>query len=197
MYWIQTNILEKITLPVINNGTLMLIFIAVFGAAKIKVDRSDLSVIPSIQTKTLNAVDPSIKPYAKKYLPYIIELSHKYSVDPAWVISKVWVESHFRYRSKSHKGASGLMQIMPSTYKYLYNKYQSKLSYRSNDLIGLELGVLYFWELKKKFNDYKLASIAYNMGPTWTMRNLNNGVGKNNHYLNKIVTAYNKIQVKL
>jgi soluble lytic murein transglycosylase-like protein len=44
--------------------------------------------------------------------------------------------------------------------------------------------------------DHRLATIAYNMGPTWVRKMSKKGVplGKRNNYLTKINRSYNKIR---
>src|SRR5687768_13669883 len=52
-----------------------------------------------------------------KYDPIIEKYSAKYGVDPTLVRAVIQVESDFNPQTVSHKGARGLMQLMPATAK--------------------------------------------------------------------------------
>ena len=59
-------------------------------------------------------VDPAVleqTPYGE----IIAAMSQAHGVDPMLVRALIQVESNYRPRAKSHKGAMGLMQLMPST----------------------------------------------------------------------------------
>lgn len=162
-----------------------------------------------------------VKPYAKA----ILKISEQYQIDPFWVASIMWTESHFDWKAKSIVGAKGLMQIMPATKNWLYwqvrNKghflivekddfdisdyYDLKMTKKEQRifkyrLVNIEMGIIYLKRLLKTFNgDHKLATVAYNMGPGWTLRRLklNRPVGTNNIYLDKVKLAYQKLSNSL
>jgi len=53
---------------------------------------------------------------------YVFEIkkySNEYDVNPALVASLICVESRFNSSAKSSKGASGLMQLMPTTFQWV------------------------------------------------------------------------------
>jgi soluble lytic murein transglycosylase len=61
---------------------------------------------------------------------------------------------------------------------------------------NIMLGVFYLKNLLDRFDgNYKLATVAYNMGPTWVRRRLNAGaaVGHRNHYFNKVWRNYHRL----
>lgn len=62
--------------------------------------------------KTQNIIDESIY---SPYLEYINKFSERYSIDKDLILSIIFVESFFNEKAVSHKGASGLMQLMPAT----------------------------------------------------------------------------------
>ncbi|MEX0797882.1 MAG: lytic transglycosylase domain-containing protein [Bacteriovoracaceae bacterium] len=155
---------------------------------------------------------------AKQYIRPVLLLSEKHQIDPFWVMSIMWTESHFVPTATSSVGARGLMQIMPKTKAWIYKRYRNggdklvvenqmadidyffKKDISKNDLqffkmklVNIELGVIYLKYLLKKFNhNHKLATVAYNMGPGWTRYRLRNKlpVGQKNLYLTKVENAY-------
>lgn len=88
------------------------------------------------------------------------QASNKNKVDPALVRALIHAESAFRPKIKSHKGAMGLMQLMPATAKELGVK--NALNPEQN----INGGVKYLAQLLKQFDgNIRLATAAYNAGP--------------------------------
>ncbi|MFA7614018.1 MAG: transglycosylase SLT domain-containing protein, partial [Candidatus Caldatribacteriota bacterium] len=78
--------------------------------------------------------------------------------------------------------------------------YQTGHSKMVSKLRNLEVGIYYLKGLLRSFkNNHHHATVAYNMGPYWTLSRLKNNlpVGKNNHYLNKVKKAYSHITQEL
>jgi hypothetical protein len=106
--------------------------------------------------------DAGVQPEALlERTPYgeiIARVSQAHGVDPMLVRALIQVESNYRPRAKSHKGAMGLMQLMPSTareYK-VRNPYDPK----SN----IEGGIKHLKSLIERFG-VEVALAAYNAGP--------------------------------
>jgi len=57
-----------------------------------------------------------------RYMPLVEMYSQQYGVSPALVAAICHVESKFRPDAQSSAGAQGMMQIMPSTWKYRTDK---------------------------------------------------------------------------
>lgn len=159
-----------------------------------------------------------LQPKVKKVIRPVLILCEKHQLDPFWVLSVLWTESHFKHESVSKKGARGLMQIMPSTYyealaemkqkgiflesdrgedylRYQYGQvfYEHGYTKLVSKLKNLEVGIYYLKGLLESFNyNHYYATVAYNMGPYWTQSRLKNNlpVGKKNHYLNKVLKNY-------
>lgn len=90
-------------------------------------------------------------------------------IDPLLVAAIVKFESTFKAHAVSNKGAAGLMQLMPSTGKFISSKYAMGpfSSGRLHDpRYNLRLGVAYFNRLLKSFKSVEYALIAYNWGPS-------------------------------
>jgi soluble lytic murein transglycosylase len=102
------------------------------------------------------------------YEPQIIAYSKNNNLNPALVSAIVFVESRFNARAKSHKGALGLMQIMPTTGKWVAEQLQwDKFSDRDllNPQKNLEVGIWYLAYLKQYFKENEsLALASYNAG---------------------------------
>ncbi|MGE3924035.1 MAG: transglycosylase SLT domain-containing protein [Lautropia sp.] len=104
-------------------------------------------------------------PYAERLLP----ITRSQNLDAAWVYGLIRQESRFIVDARSHVGASGLMQLMPATARWVAKKMGRK-DYSHKDLnelqTNLEFGSFY---LKATLDDHDgsavLASAGYNAGP--------------------------------
>ncbi|HDG62246.1 MAG TPA: lytic transglycosylase domain-containing protein, partial [Thermotoga sp.] len=80
-------------------------------------------------------------------------------LDPLLIISVMYVESGFRERAVSPKGAIGLMQIMPATADWLSRTYN--IDGNINDPEdNITYGIVYLEYLMEKFGDIDKALIA-------------------------------------
>ncbi len=175
----------------------------------------------NLEHSLLMSLPGDIRGRAKPFIKAILKISEIYSLDPIWVSSVVWTESHFKPRANSPIGARGLMQLMPTTKAYIYKKLKKRKmylivekpnfrlseffdfeiskeeeKYYADRLVNLEIGIFYLKRLLKRFDgQHRIATIAYNMGPTWTRRKLreNYPLGSKNNYLAKVTRAYDHI----
>lgn len=93
-----------------------------------------------------------------KYDPLIERYASKHGVDPTLVRAVIQVESDFNPACVSHKGARGLMQLMPDTAK----RYGvTKIHDPEQNIKG---GVKYLAYLLELFGDKPRALAAYNAG---------------------------------
>lgn len=179
----------------------------------------------SAEKSIIKLLPRNLKLKAKHYIKSILRLSERHQVDPLWVISVMWTESHFQPFVSSHVGAHGLMQLMPKTRKFMYRTYRNKGYFLAVEedqflikdyfdlpitqknfntyvkkLVNIELGIIYLKRLLKKFNyNHRLATVAYNMGPGWTRSRIrrNLPVGNDNKYLNKVRRAYKFLVMRI
>ena len=105
--------------------------------------------------------------YPYPYRPIIEKYSTMYGVDPLLVISVIRAESKFLPTSESHKGAQGLMQLMPETAQWIAESIGDK-DFKQSDLAepakNIQYGVWYIANLQKEFDDMTLVLAAYNGG---------------------------------
>jgi soluble lytic murein transglycosylase len=90
-------------------------------------------------------------------------------LDKAWVYGLIRQESRFVKSARSHVGASGLMQIMPATAKYVARKI-GMAGFTLNNLndtrTNITLGTQYLnMVLTNLGGSQTLATAAYNAGP--------------------------------
>jgi len=96
-----------------------------------------------------------------RYAPLIKQLASEYGVDVALVKAVVHAESYFNPNATSKKGASGLMQLMPTT-AALYG-----ISDLYNPSKNIEAGVRHLRYLLKRYkHSLPFAIAAYNAGET-------------------------------
>lgn len=104
--------------------------------------------------------------YPLKYENEIIEVSDKYNVEPELIASMINVESSYREKIISNKGAVGLMQIMPKTAEWVAKKLNKKFSieFLYNPKYNIEIGSYYLSYLINYFQDVNTGICAYNAG---------------------------------
>jgi hypothetical protein len=101
-----------------------------------------------------------VPPNALKSTPYgeiIAAVSEAHGVDPMLVKALIQVESNYRPRARSPKGAMGLMQLMPSTAREY--KVRNPFDPRAN----IEAGIKHLKSLIDRFGE-EVALAAYNAG---------------------------------
>jgi soluble lytic murein transglycosylase-like protein len=121
---------------------------------------------------------------------YIVDASKKYRIDPLLIYAQMHQESAFRVRATSHKGASGLMQLMPATARRfgVTSIYDPKQN--------IEAGVRYMrWLLDFFDQDVVLALAGYNAGEGAVLRYGRNvpPFRETQEYVRRISARYNTI----
>lgn len=92
------------------------------------------------------------------------KMSANHSLDELLLFSLIRQESKFDEDARSHAGAVGLMQILPSTAKKLEEDVSEVSLFEPEQ--NLRLGIQYLQQLLKEFDDdVELALAAYNAGP--------------------------------
>jgi len=119
-----------------------------------------------------------VYPYPHREI--IEKYAGQYGVDPLIVVAVIREESKFLPQSESHKGAKGLMQLMPSTAQSIAESLGDK-NYSDNDLLipekNIQYGTWYLASLQKVFaNNTTLVIAAYNGGRGHVQEWINTGL---------------------
>lgn len=139
--------------------------------------------------------------FPKSYSNYIFSYSEQYKLDPALVFSIVKAESGFNANAVSKSGAMGLMQLLPTTARWIATELGDE--FENNKLFdpetNIKYGCFYLNYLKNKFNNIEVVICAYNAGES-VVRNwiLSNGTIENDNieypetknYLRKVKFYY-------
>ena len=111
--------------------------------------------------------------YADAWQTHISEASERFNIPESWIKAVIKVESNGEVNAVSHKGAMGLMQLMPRTWEELrsaHNLGADPFSPRTNILAGTAY-------LKAMYDDvgYPALFAAYNAGPARYKTHLRTG----------------------
>ena len=107
--------------------------------------------------------------YPLAYREIILAESHARGADPHTIAAIARRESAFAPEVVSRAGARGLLQLMPTTAKWLAGRLE--LSQYEDELLfhpeyNVHLGVAYFADLQRRYGELQIALVAYNAGPT-------------------------------
>lgn len=118
-------------------------------------------------------------------------------LDPMLVLAVIKTESSFRQSVVSHKGAIGLMQILPNTAQYVSDMHDHIDLENTQELFepdtNITIGINYLSYLIDKFDNQKYAIIAYNMGPTNLVRKMRSGEQLPERYYRSVMRNYQQI----
>ena len=105
--------------------------------------------------------------YPEEYYELVVKYSEENSVPAALTFAVIKVESNFDKYAESSVGAMGLMQIMPSTYKWLAQSKFDEIPITAllhTPETNIRYGTYYLRYLYDKFGTWEKALIAYNWG---------------------------------
>lgn len=127
----------------------------------------DLAIVTA--DKTTQVHDFSLR-YPTPYRSFMKQAASQQAIDEAWVYGITRQESRFMDSAKSSVGASGLMQLMPATAKWIANK-AGVADYHHGMIHELEtniaLGTYYLrYTLDLMNGQAVMATAAYNAGPS-------------------------------
>lgn len=145
--------------------------------------------------------------FPKKYKNLVLVNCDKYNLEIALVYAVIKQESDFNKNAVSSSGALGLMQILPSTAKWIAG--ELGVEYSKENLfepkVNIEFGCFYLRYLFDKFNDIETVVCAYNAGETKVLDWIENGrisrdlisYPETLNYLNKVMGYYKVYKNKL
>jgi soluble lytic murein transglycosylase len=111
--------------------------------------------------------------YPTPYRDQVVRYSAQVQLDPAWAYGLMRQESRFVHNARSGVGAGGLMQIMPTTGKWIAGRLgepfsQSRLTEMDTNI---RYGTFYLSHILQQLNNQPvLATAGYNAGPTRAKR---------------------------
>jgi len=160
---------------------------------------SQYKVLISAPLEPATEIEPPAQPdkpsfnHASKssYNQLIRGVARQYGLDSALLHAIITVESKYNPKAVSHKGAIGLMQLMPK----IGNQYGIDNLY--DPAQNVQGGAQYLRDLLKKFNgDVSLALAAYNAGEIAVARNGNRipPYRETRDYVPKVLHFYRKYQ---
>lgn len=127
----------------------------------------DLAINTADDTRTIH--DFSIR-YLMPYKKLMTKAAKEQGIDPTWVHGIARQESRFMHYAKSHAGAAGVMQLMPTTARWAAKRAGVNHYKRSmiHDLdTNITIGTYYLSHTLAKMNGNKvMATAGYNAGPS-------------------------------
>lgn len=126
----------------------------------------------------------------------IYEEAVHYNHDPKIILAIISIESSFRNRSVSEKGAKGLMQIMPYVAEEIAK--QIGIEWRGdstlfNPFLNIKLGVYYLTQLITDFKNLDIALAAYNYGPSYVKSLIEKKQKIPIHYYQRVISTYQNL----
>jgi soluble lytic murein transglycosylase len=123
----------------------------------------------------------------------LVEASREHDLQPAFVLAVIEVESRFDPYAVSHKGALGLMQVLPSTGAPIARRLG--IAWRGPQTLfdphaNVRIGVAYLRELIDRYANVRAALAAYNWGPGEIDARLREGAVLPASYAERVLHAY-------
>ncbi|HVR42649.1 MAG TPA: lytic transglycosylase domain-containing protein [Thermoanaerobaculia bacterium] len=114
---------------------------------------------PALERRTWRFDEANLPMFGSRFDGIIVEAARKFDVDAALVSAVIKAESDYDPRVVSHKGARGLMQLMPATAR----RFGVTDSFDPN--ANIHAGTRYLrWLLDRFEGDVRLALAGYNAG---------------------------------
>lgn len=138
----------------------------------------------------------SAKPVFRELQPHLQEVAATHGVDPALVKAVAVAESAFNPQAVSHKGAVGLMQVMPATaQRYAMQALPREEVVRKlkDPRVNAELGTRYLADLLRLYpGRLDLVLAAYNAGEGAVARAGHQipDFRETQHYVRKVLAVY-------
>jgi len=122
--------------------------------------------LEALLARAARSLDPELR---SKLAEAVLGESARAGYDPLFVLALVSVESRFRLTVSSERGASGLMQLKPSTFAWISAREPDiggdDYATGEDPVVDVRLAVRYFRWLERRFQSRDDALMAYNAGP--------------------------------
>jgi soluble lytic murein transglycosylase-like protein len=123
----------------------------------------------------------------------LVDASREHGLQPALVLAVIEVESRFDPYAVSHKGALGLMQVLPTTGAPIARRLG--IPWRGPQTLfdphaNVRIGVAYLRELIDRYANVRAALAAYNWGPGEIDARLRQGDVLPASYAERVLHAY-------
>lgn len=156
--------------------------------------RQSVSVsMPGYRRRLQNAAQAARRSGAAPTDRLVTAIAHRYRINPHLLAAMMRAESAGRPGAVSHKGALGLMQVMPATARGL--GVRDPRAMLNDPVLAVSTGAVYLKKLQAQLgNDVPLVVAAYNAGPGAVLK-----AGRRvpryretQGYVRKVVGDYNK-----
>lgn len=148
---------------------------------------------------------PDMSPEDKTQTSSLIQQqSETYGFSSRLILALILTESTFNAEVVSHKGARGMMQVMPS----LQREWNERLDDDEKEALAMDLddreslfdpdqnirlGTAYLFSLVLRFGDVETAIKAYNRGPTEIARRIRQDASLPHLYYQKVQANYDRL----
>ena len=140
--------------------------------------------------------------YPIKYKTPVFKTAKEFGLEPALVYAIIKTESNFNSEAVSPAGAMGLMQIIPSTAKWIAGELNEEFNENNlyNPETNIKYGCFYLKYLFDKFDNIDAVICGYNAGETivksWLDEKGNIDIDKisyteTKNYYKKVIGSYN------
>ena len=122
--------------------------------------------LDALLARVARPLDPALR---TRLAEAVLSESARNGYDPLFIRALVAVESRFRVSVSSERGASGLMQLKPSTFAWISAREPdldgADAAVADDPVLDVRLAVRYFRWLEHRFHSRNDALMAYNAGP--------------------------------
>lgn len=148
----------------------------------------------------IRSFNTGLTPEEERELASIIYFeSMKYGYDPEFILAIIQIESAFNPTAVSVVGARGLMQIMPATGREIATEVDLRwdgIKTLYDPEVNISMGMYYLFKMILKYQDLRLALVAYNAGPGYVDGMLKRGRRLPDKYVDKVMGAYEQIKLQ-
>ena len=141
---------------------------ALMSAARLACEQQDWQLCINTAERTRSEIDVRLR-YPMPFADEITSAARAQGLEPALVFGLIRQETRFMPQLKSSVGASGLMQVMPATARYVARKINlpwDNPALISDPTTNLKLGTAYLRMVLDDLNGSQaMAAAAYNAGP--------------------------------